>query len=400
MPGFLDSKLSTCFFSWYFGLIRRDVAEKYLMHPLNGCGSFLIRDSVSMPGDYSLSMKYKKEVLHFRVLRSVVGGFYLDHTMTFQTISELVQYCKTHDSLVQDVYLKAPCLILEIVNLPKKANKALEIDKKSICLVKKLGAGQFGEVWLGMYNDTTEVAVKILQRGAMVANELLKEAASMKKLKHPKLAQFHGVCTKEEPIYIITEYFIHGSLLECLRGGGCSLKLHRLIDIGAQVAAGMAYLEEQNFIHQDLAARNILVGKNLVCKVADFGLAHLIDKDIYGTHTPEKFPIKWTAPEALLHNCFTIKSDVWSFGILLYELITYGHVPYPGMTNPQVLEAVVKGYRMPCPDDCPELLHEIMRECWRDDRASRPTFETLQWKMEDFFFTDTGPTHRDPASIL
>ena len=100
-----------------------------------------------------------------------------------------------------------------------------------------------------------------------------------------------------------------------------------------------------------------------------------------------------------MYSHFTIKSDVWSFGILFYELITYGWFPYPGMNNAQVLEAVVNGYRMPCPENCPELLYEIMRECWRDDPASRRTFETLQWRMKDFFFTDTGPLHIDLATL-
>ena len=177
----------------------------------------------------------------------------------------------------------------------------------------------------------------------------------MKKLRHPKLIQLYVVCAQEEPIYIVTELMKHGSLLEYLRGDRQSLQLPQLIDMGAQVAAGMAYLEEKNCIHRDLAARNILVGEHLICKVADFGLAHVIDEDIYEAHTGAKFPIKWTAPEAAMYNRFTIKSDVWLFGILLYELITYGRFPYPEMNNAPTLEAVVNGYCMPCPANCPEL---------------------------------------------
>ena len=118
----------------------------------------------------------------------------------------------------------------------------------------------------------------------------------MRKLRQPKLIQLYAVCTQEEPIYIITELMKHGSLLEYLRGDGRSLKLPQLIDMGAQVATGMAYLEEKDYIHQDLAARNVLVSENLICKVADFGLARVIDEDIYEAHTGAKFPIKWTSP--------------------------------------------------------------------------------------------------------
>ena len=251
---------------------------------------------------------------------------------------------------------------------------------------------------MGIWNGTTEVAVKTLKPGTIKASEFLEEAALMKKLRHPNLIQLYAVCTKEEPIYIITELMKHGSLLEYLRGDGHSLKLRQLIDMGTQVASGMAYLEEKNYIHQDLAARNILVGENRICKVADYGLARVIDED---ANKLNNFPLnKWTAPEVALYSCFTIKSDVWSFGILLYELITYGQFPYPGMDNVQVLTVLQTGYRMQCPMGCPELLYEIMRDCWRDDATSRPTFETLQWKLEDFFFTDTGPIHIDPTTLL
>ena len=187
----------------------------------------------------------------------------------------------------------------------------------------------------------------------------------------------------------------HGSLLDYLRGDGRSLKLPQLIDMGAQVADGMAYLEGENYIHRNVAARNILVGENLICKVADFGLARVIDEDTYEAHTGAKFPIKWTAPEAAMYSHFTIKSDVWSFGILLYELITYGRFPYPGMKNTQVVEALQTGYRMPCPMGCPEQLYEIMRKCWRNYAALRPAFETLQWRLRDPFTTDSGPQYHE-----
>ena len=152
----------------------------------------------------------------------------------------------------------------------------------------------------------------------------------MKKLRHPKLIQLYAVCTLEEPIYIITELMKNGSLLEHLQGKGRTLKLPQLIDMSAQIASGMAYLESQNYIHRDLAARNVLVGENNIVKIADFGLARLIKEDEYEARVGARFPIKWTAPEAANYSKFSIKSDVWSFGILLTELVTYGRIPYPG----------------------------------------------------------------------
>ena len=388
------------FSSWFFGAINRTDAEKQLMQPYNVHGSFLVRESESRPGSYSLSVRNTDGVRHYKINRYDGGGFFVTPRKTFPTIPDLIYYYEMYaDGLC--VNLKAPCLNSEkpqTTGLSKEANEAWEIDRKSIRFVKKLGAGQFAEVWMGIWNGTTEVAVKTLKPGTMGVIEFLEEAALMKKLIHPKLIQLYAICTKEEPIYIITELMKLGSLLEYLRGDGRSLKLPQLIDMGAQVAAGMAYLERKDYIHRNLAARNILVGENLICKVAGFRLARVYNEDIYEVCTEAKFPIKWTAPEAVMYSRFTIKSDVWSFGILLYELITYGSLPYPRMQDAQVIEAVIKGYRIPWPEDCPKLLYEIMRECWRFNAASRPTFETLQWKLEYFFTTE--PKHRDPTIIL
>ena len=387
--------------SWFFGAITRKHTESLLMQSFNDCGSFLVRESDIKLGDFSLAIRDTEKVRHYRIRRLDVGGFFVTRRMTFESIPELVQYYeKQADGLC--INLKAPCLISEkpqTAGLSRKVNKAWEIERKSIHLVRKLGAGQFGEVWMGVWNGTTEVAVKTLKPGAISASEFLEEAALIKKSRHQNLIQLYAVCTKEEPIYIITELMKHGSLLEYLRGDGCSLKFPQLLEIGAQVASGMAYLEEKGYVHQDLAARNILVSENLVCKVECVSMARILSEGIYETYTGAKFPIKWTAPEALFYNRFTIKSDVWSFGILLYELITYGHFPYPGMNDTEVLERLQKGYCMPCPMDCPELLYKIMRECWRDEADARPTFESLYWRMEDFFM-ENEPTHLYPHEVI
>ena len=251
-----------------------------------------------------------------------------------------------------------------------------------------MAVGQFGEVWEGLWNNTTSVAVKTLKPGTRSPSDFLQEARLMMNLRHPQLVQLYAVCSREEPVYIVVELMKHGSLLDYLRREGRSLKLLQLIDMSAGVACGMAYLEEQKCIHRDLAARNILVGENLICKVSNFRSAKVLEVDIYEAPEGSEFPIKWTAPEALLYNRFTIKSDVWSFGIVLYEISTYGRFPYPGMMNAQVLEAVQQGYRMRRPPNCPQRLHDIMIDCWKEDPATRPTFGTLQWQLEQFFTTD------------
>lgn len=386
---------------WYFGKIKRIEAEKKLLQPENEHGAFLIRDSESRRNDYSLSVRDGDTVKHYRIRQLDEGGFFIARRVTFRTLAELVaNYTRDADGLC--VNLRKPCSQVSVekpqtVGLSYNTKDAWEIPKSSLRLSRKIGHGQFGEVYEGMWNNTTPVAIKTLKPGTMDPKDFLAEAQIMKKLRHPKLIQLYAVCTQDEPIYIVTELMRHGSLLEYLQGKGKSLKLPQLIDVAAQIASGMAYLESQNYIHRDLAARNILVGDNINVKIADFGLARVIKEDEYEARVGARFPIKWTAPEAANYNRFTIKSDVWSFGILLTEIVTYGRVPYPGMTNAEVLHQVEHGYRMPCPPGCPHALYEIMLECWKKDEMDRPTFETLQWKLEEYF-TITGSDYNE-ASI-
>ncbi|KAL5457173.1 hypothetical protein EMCRGX_G034418 [Ephydatia muelleri] len=375
---------------WFFGAIKRAESEK-LLRAAGDKGTFLVRESESKPGDYSLSIQDGDNVKHYRIRKLDEGGFFITRRAVFNTLKDLVQYYQTEsDGLC--VNLRQPCRALERpqIDLSHKTKDMWEISRDSITLIRKLGAGQFGEVYQGLWNNSTPVAVKTLKVGTMQPAAFLAEAQIMKKLRHPKLIQLYAVCTQGEPVYIITELMSKGSLLDYLQGEGRNLKLPQLIDMAAQVAAGMAYLELHNYIHRDLAARNILVGDNNICKVADFGLARLIVSDDYNATEGAKFPIKWTAPEAALFNRFSIKSDVWSFGILITELITYGRIPYPGMSNAEVLQNLDKGYRMPCPANTPESLYQIMLDCWKRNPADRPTFEALQWRLEDFFVLDAG----------
>ncbi|XP_074240265.1 tyrosine-protein kinase Blk isoform X1 [Saimiri boliviensis] len=371
---------------WFFRSLSRREAERQLLAPVNKAGSFLIRESETNKGAFSLSVKdvtaQGELIKHYKIRSLDEGGYYISPRITFPSLQALVQhYSKKGDGLCQRLTL--PCVGLAPQN--PWAQDEWEIPRQSLKLVRKLGSGQFGDVWMGYYKNNMKVAIKTLKEGAMSPEAFLGEAHVMKTLQHERLVRLYAVVTKE-PIYIVTEYMARGCLLDFLKTDeGNGLSLPRLIDMSAQIAEGMAYIERMNSIHRDLRAANILVSETLCCKIADFGLARIIDSE-YMAQEGAKFPIKWTAPEAIHFGVFTIKADVWSFGVLLMEVVTYGRVPYPGMSNPEVIRNLERGYRMPRPDTCPpELYRGVIAQCWRSRPEERPTFEFLQSVLEDFY---------------
>ncbi|XP_007889190.1 tyrosine-protein kinase Lyn isoform X1 [Callorhinchus milii] len=384
---------------WFFKDISRKDSERLLVASGNKPGAFLIRESETSKGSYSLSLQdYDHQigevVKHYKIRCLDSGGYYISPRITFTDLNELIQhYEKQSDGLCRK--LGVPC------HSPKPQKPwdkdAWEIPRESVKLVKKLGAGQFGEVWMGYYNNSTKVAVKTLKPGTMSVEAFLEEANFMKKLLHERLVRLYAVVTKGDPIYIIAEFMANGSLLDFLKTEeGKKLTLPKMIDFSAQIAEGMAYIERKNYIHRDLRAANVLVSVNLMCKIADFGLARIIEDNEYTAKEGAKFPIKWTAPEAISYGSFTIKSDVWSFGVLQYEIITYGKIPYPGMSNTEVVNAIGRGYRMQRPPECPMELYDVMKECWKSKAEDRPTFDYLKSLLEDFYTATEGQYQQQP----
>ncbi|KAF6109410.1 LCK proto-oncogene, Src family tyrosine kinase [Phyllostomus discolor] len=405
---------------WFFKSLSRKDAERQLLAPGNTHGSFLIRESESTAGSFSLSVRdfdqnQGEVVKHYKIRNLDKGGFYISPRITFPGLHELVEhYTKNSDGLC--TRLSRPCQTQK----PQKPwwEDEWEVPRETLKLVERLGAGQFGEVWMGYYNGHTKVAVKSLKQGSMSPDAFLAEANLMKQLQHQRLVRLYAVVT-QEPIYIITEYMENGekglevppwgnlgqqllllptgSLVDFLKTpAGIKLTINKLLDMAAQIAEGMAFIEARNYIHRDLRAANILVSDTLSCKIADFGLARLIEDNEYTAREGAKFPIKWTAPEAINYGTFTIKSDVWSFGILLTEIVTHGRIPYPGMTNPEVIQNLERGYRMVRPDNCPEELYQIMIQCWKEHPEDRPTFDYLRSVLEDFFTATEGQYQPQP----
>ena len=352
-------------------------------------------------GTYSLSIRdfdniKLDHVKHYKVQTKANGDFFITSRRSFVKLQDLIEHYSTSaNGLCYRLTKPCPKTLRAIAGAMVIGG---EIDRRELKFIRELGSGNFGKVFFGIYRGQTKVAIKTLKPGSMTPSAFMQEAAIMRRYRHDKLVPLYGVCSKGLPLLIVTEYMSKGALLNYLRDNpeSTTLTIIDLIDMATQVASGMAYLEQVKLVHRDLAARNCLVGDNRVVKVADFGLARIIEEDYYIAQVGAKFPIKWTAPEAASKGKFTSKSDVWSYGILLYELVTKGQVPYPGMSNRDVLEQVDRGYRMPKPKnvECPNSLYQKMLQCWDKDPEKRPTFEYLFSYFDDFFVS-TEPRYRD-----
>ncbi|XP_066023936.1 fibroblast growth factor receptor 4-like isoform X2 [Pocillopora verrucosa] len=264
-----------------------------------------------------------------------------------------------------------------------------------------LGEGEFGIVYKGRYGgkdgNMTDVAVKKLKDPSAIAKEtLLNEIRTLKKAgKHPNIVTLIGTRIEEGNVLVITELIHGGSLENLLRAPGernnyhnvcCKLNDRQLVTVAFQIAMGMQHLEERKFVHRDLAARNILVDANLVAKVGDFGLARDISAaGIYTVTSSGKVPWRWSSLESLRDLHFTSMSDVWSFGIVLWEITTYGELPYPDITSPiGLVTRLASGYRMPRPDRCSEELYELMSSCWKENPLMRPAFSQIAQRLKNF----------------
>ncbi|XP_060645798.1 tyrosine kinase receptor Cad96Ca [Drosophila nasuta] len=273
-----------------------------------------------------------------------------------------------------------------------------------------LGEGAFGQVWrceatdLDGSGDVATVAVKTLKESAaeIEKKDLLSELEVMKTLEaHVNVVRLLGCCTDKDPTFVILEFVNRGKLQTYLRnsraerhygnthGKSNILTSADLTSFMYQVAKGMDYLTSRGIIHRDLAARNILITDDHVCKVADFGFARdIITSKIYERKSEGKLPIRWMATESLYDNIFSVKSDIWSFGILMWEIVTLGSTPYPGISAADVMRKVRDGYRLEKPEHCRRELYNIMYYCWSHDVNERPTFAEIIKMLDKLLHTE------------
>ncbi|XP_064353226.1 ephrin type-A receptor 2 [Dromaius novaehollandiae] len=261
---------------------------------------------------------------------------------------------------------------------------ATEIHPAHVTRQKVIGAGEFGEVYKGLLKrggKEVPVAIKTLKAGSTERQraDFLGEAGTMGQFCHPNVIRLEGVVSKHKPFMIITEYMENGALDKFLREKAGALGAAQLLAMLRGVAGGMRYLAAMNYVHRDLAARNVLVDGRLGCKVSDFGLSRVLEEDAEATYTTSggKIPIRWTAPEAIARRQFTSASDVWSYGIVMWEVMAFGERPYWDLSNHEVMKAVNEGFRLPAPLGCPAAVYQLMLQCWQQERGRRPDFAAV-----------------------
>ncbi|XP_038064856.1 tyrosine kinase receptor Cad96Ca-like [Patiria miniata] len=293
---------------------------------------------------------------------------------------------------------------------------AKEFPRDKLHILGQLGSGSFAVVYKAeaegiiRRGTNTTVAVKMLKESATPndQSDFKKELQVYAMLdRHPNVLSMLGYCTDKDPMYIILEYVPHGDLqtyLRHIRTGTEPFYLKKgefkekkdltpteILTFASQVVRGMEYLASKQCIHRDLATRNILLGKEMVCKVSDFGLAREVaEKSQYEMKSQGKIPVRWMAPESLLSNMYTSKSDVWSFGVLLWELVTLGSHPYPGMSSQKVIDEIKQGYRLPKPEHCSDDIYQIMKDCWQEKPEDRPDFAGLHTTIDDILADAAG----------
>jgi len=292
--------------------------------------------------------------------------------------------------------------------LAKVPEHACEFPMSSIRFTREIGEGSFGKVYRGQLvgyyrgNSITDVVIKTLKSNAApkMQNDFRHEIEMKTSLKHANVLSLLGICVKEEPICMVFEYMVHGDLHDYLivhsphsdvpvaNGQRHILEHSDMMHFAVQAACGMEYLASCSYVHRDVAARNVLIGNNLVVKICDFGVTQTgYSADYYKINGDTPLPVRWMPPEAIVYGKFGIESDVWSFGVMLWEIYSYGTQPYFGYSNMEVMQMVRAHQVLPCPAECPAQVYALMVDCWNDMPQRRPRFSKIHsqlrvWKTE------------------
>ena len=292
-------------------------------------------------------------------------------------------------------------VIEEDTDYSSLSNKSYEIDRKQITLLSVIGKGQFGDVQRGTYTiadgSAVEVAIKTCKEDCdpSVSEKFLEEAYIMQQFDHPHIIRLIGIIS-QSPVCIVMELAHMGEMRSFLQNSKSRLKLHTLIMYCYQLSAALSYLEGKNFVHRDVAARNVLVSSEDCVKLADFGLSRSLTEQCYYKATKGKLPIKWMAPESINFRRFTTSSDVWMFGVCMWEIMMFGVKPFQGVKNNDVISKIEGGERLPLPQDCPPGLYNLMCSCWSYEPSERPSISVVKTTLHEIF-AEECQRHEDEA---
>uniref|UniRef100_A0A674AKE9 Tyrosine-protein kinase n=1 Tax=Salmo trutta TaxID=8032 RepID=A0A674AKE9_SALTR len=418
---------------WFHHTITREDSESRLQMGSRTNGKFLIRQR-DLNGSYALCLLHGSQVMHYRIDKDKAGKLSIPDGKKFDTLWQLVEHysykpdgllrvltdaCprpegehfgthsftsnKNRQSYNLNPYdTRAPNMVksmpmdTEVYESPYADPDELRtstVDRKQLFLEDgELGSGNFGTVMKGIYKmRKTEkpVAVKILKNddnNPAVKEEMLREANVMQQLDNPYIVRMIGIC-EAESLMLVMELAELGPLHKYLQRHK-QISIKNITELVHQVSMGMKYLEEHNFVHRDLAARNVLLVTQHYAKISDFGLSKALteEENYYKAKGHGKWPVKWYAPECMNYFKFSCKSDVWSFGVLMWEAYTLGMKPYKGMKGNEVIQMIENGERMEIPPNCPPEMYDLMKKCWTYKADERPGFAVVEPRLRDYYY--------------
>ncbi|GAB1289720.1 Tyrosine-protein kinase [Apodemus speciosus] len=372
-------------YEWYHKNITRNQTERLLRQEPAKEGAFIVRDSRHL-GSYTISVftragkHTQSSIKHYQIKKNDSGQWYITERHPFTSVPELIQYHQYNAAGLMS-RLRYPVGLLGSC-LPATSGfsyEKWEIDPSELAFVKEIGSGQFGVVHLGEWRAHIQVAIKAINEGSMSEEDFIEEAKVMMKLSHSRLVQLYGVCIQQKPLYIVTEFMENGCLLDYLRERKGKLQKALLLSMCQDICEGMAYLERSCYIHRDLCCQELfgqfrLHSEDL--RLRDDKGGYVLD-DEYISSSGAKFPVKWCPPEVFHFNKYSSKSDVWSFGVLMWEVFTEGKMPFENKSNLQVVEAISQGFRLYRPHLAPMSIYKVMYSCWHENPKGRPTFAEL-----------------------
>ncbi|XP_047738091.1 tyrosine-protein kinase Fer isoform X2 [Hyalella azteca] len=359
---------------WFHGVLPREEVVRLLRED----GDFLVRESTrNDERQVVLSVSWGTHK-HF-IVQTTPEGHYRFEGPAYPSIQELIIYqhkCGLPVTNKSGAVLRAPIF-----------REHWELNNDDVQLVEKIGRGNFGDVYKArLAGSGLDAAVKTCR--VTLPDEqkkkFLQEGRILKQYDHPNIVKFIGICVQKQPIMIVMELVPGGSLLSYVRSNKGKLTEKQMTGMCRDTAAGMAYLESKNCIHRDLAARNCLVGERTIVKISDFGMSREEEEYIVSDGM-KQIPIKWTAPEALNFGKYTSLCDVWSYGVLCWEIFSGGEVPYHGYTNTKAREMIDSGYRMLAPPTTPKAMYQLMLDCWQYEPDNRPHFDAILNEVDNIY---------------